>query len=273
MVKMSKLPDGIEVIDFKLPVGLGAGVNPEVKVGDVLEQGTPLATSISKKIKRYSVGSYVKLKPGTEVVKYIVKKVDDEVAIGDVLARRKDWLGMHELKSDVPGVITEISESGEMVICIEETKTVIASPMAGTVVGIADSMVELQSEAYQFKGATGWGGCRWGSVVVLETHENHTHLEDWNSTLHGSIVVFQGVLTPAYWYKASTLGVAGIWCDEVPSNYQTWMGPFKGNQPSMVAFSNTGEKASEDLWKWLAKQEGKLCFLLPDTKEMIVIKG
>lgn len=269
---MAKLPAQVEMIDFKLPIGIPEGIELLVKADEKVEKGQVLCSLVTQKVKRYSVATVLKLKKPEDAGTYLAKKIGDLVATGELLANRKDWLGSYTLHADASGTVLEITEQGEVVIGLGETVTEIASPMTGKVVGVQDGVIEIQSNAYQVRGAAGWGACRWGNLVLKGVNQEHSHLEQWNVGLEGKVVAFRGMLTPAYWFKAAALGVAGIWCDEIPSNFETWMGSSKMYQPSLVAFSDTGEKTSDDVWEWVAKCEGHLCFLLPDTKEVIVLK-
>lgn len=151
----------------------------------------------------------------SDVPHFMLKKVDEKVEEGEVIARYSPFFGLFkkELKSPVTGSIETISEeTGQVVIRGSPIPVEINSYIRGKIAEIIpDEGVIVETKAAFIQGIFGVGGERHGELLVVSgTSEDVLSEDDILPEHKGKILIGGRVVTLEALKKASQCGVNGI---------------------------------------------------------------
>jgi len=186
-------------------VSLGADVEPGTTVAYAEVPGYPVPINIAFKLG---------VEP-SEVERLMVKKVGDVLQEGDILARKKLFLGLSEdvVRSPIPGTLESVSAQTGMIVLRSHPVPVTASAhISGRVVEVLEGEgVVIETPAALVQGIFGIGGERHGPIH-LAVNSPHETLDASKLTpaMKGKVVVGGGLVTLDAVRKALNLGVEGI---------------------------------------------------------------
>ena len=170
---------------------------------------------------------------GFDHINYVVKKVGEHIAEGEVLAKRKP-LGMSEriYKSPVEGVVYLIREPG--VVGIREIKEVKVSAFVPGVVSyiVPNREVAVETAAALVQGTYGIGGETNGELrVITDSPTEVAKIDELTLDHKDKVLVCGSSLEQGFLSKARDIGVKGI---VVASLNDEELASFLGYSPSMI---------------------------------------
>lgn len=191
------------IITFKLP-GRGkwkveqdekilpGQVIGEVKVGGG-EKSLPLAKILGVNPQKIS--------------KYLVKKVGDKLASGELLAQKKTLFKKIAIFAPLTGEIKKIDEQGNLVIGEEEKSQELKSDVDGVVKKVSQNELEIEFAGQVFRGIKGTGEKVVGEIRYFGKEE--IGLSDFKKDLEGKTVCL-GRLGRAGLEKLFSLEAGGV---------------------------------------------------------------
>jgi hypothetical protein len=155
-----------------LPILLSPGFVPLVKNNDFVKAGQIIAQKFFHKEYIINLNKEFSV-PSEKARKYIRKKPGDSVQEGDMLAIKKNFLGLSEEKiiSKVAGIFSRYErDTGNLIITVESETyfSDIVSPVDGTVTMCDNNKIVISTDKDVFEGRKGAGGTISGEIFVLE---------------------------------------------------------------------------------------------------------
>lgn len=206
-----------------LPIQLAHGTSSKVNPGDSVIAGQKIAERSSQ--TDYIINLVNEFSFPSEKVRKLLKvKPGDQVRPGDILAVKKNLLGLSEVRiiSKVSGTFSRYErDTGNLVIALDTEKSIedIVSPVDGIVQMCDNNKIIIGTEKDVFIGTKGAGGNASGEVYILEgafPREDKNSKEsdislyyDLDSRAIGKIII-GGVFPRDFLIKSIGMGAAGI---------------------------------------------------------------
>ena len=191
---------------FHLPLGSQL----KLKEGDLVNSGDLIAKiKLSPMVKEYPLAEVLNISSG-RIMNCFLKKLGEVVEEGDLVAESKTMLGKPKAKfvSPISGVLDSLTEEGILRIKLPSGETEIKAPFPGQIAAVSKKQVELAFPAQELKADWGVGIPQIGTIFCLEKQQ--ADVFDLNGDFQGKIVVVQGGFNHGFWYKAASLGLAGV---------------------------------------------------------------
>lgn len=186
-----------------------------VKVGDKVTADQVVArTFMPGDVHPINLANQLSLPP-QDVPECVLKKVGDEVKMGEPLARTKGVFGLFksEYKSPVTGTIETVSEvTGQMIIRGPASPVEVTAFVAGKVLEvIPDEGCVVEAQVSFVQGIFGIGGETLGPLrMACSAHDQTLDAEHVTDDMKGAVIVGGGRVTAAAIKKAIKIGVAAI---------------------------------------------------------------
>lgn len=222
---------------------LPSGSQLKVKEGDLVNRGDLIAKiKLSPIVKEYPLAEVLNIS-SSRIMDCLLKKLGEKVKEDELVAESKTWLGKQKAKfiSPISGVLDSLTEEGILRIRLPSEETEIKAPFPGQIATVSQKQVKLAFPAQELKADWGIGAPQIGTIFCLEKQQ--ADIFDLNGDFQGKIVVVQGGFNHGFWYKATSLGLAGV-----------------------VAFKLTNKSLKEMIEQEMVEQEGfKLPVLFYET--------
>lgn len=153
--------------------------------------------------------------PPQDVPECVLKKIGDEVALGEPLARTKGIFGMFkgEYKSPIAGTIETVSEvTGQMIIRGPASPIEVTAFVAGKVIEVLPEEGCIVEAAVSFvQGIFGVGGETLGPIrMACTSHDEVLDAAHVVEDMKGAVIIGGGRVTAEAIKKAVKVGVAAI---------------------------------------------------------------
>jgi len=233
-----------------LPFFLPPDFESLVKEGDSVKEGQVLAQNTKPAEISINISKDLGI-PIRKTRNVIKKNVGDKIAIGDLLAEKKGFLGGAVIKSTMEGTYSKFDEeTGSMVISItgaSENKEIL-SPVDGEVSMCNNEKILLKTGKEALALEEGTGETFVGEILKLKSGDSR----DLNVSVDGKIV-FSPKIERESLFKAIVLGAGAVLAEEVEDlvfeslrdkNVKTPVGRIKGKD--LDRFLKTNVKVMVD---------------------------
>ncbi|OGG00489.1 hypothetical protein A2Y99_02770 [Candidatus Gottesmanbacteria bacterium RBG_13_37_7] len=227
----------------------------KVKEGDII---TPLSTIAEIPIKtdliEIDIATLLHVKPH-HLMKYLVKKIGESVAEGEILAQKQGLFSSVMVKSPVKGKINSIDlKKGTVVFNSDKNlgKGKLSIPVEGKVIKIIKNYLEIEITGNLIKAHKGQGSDVVGNLVSFHSHS--VQLFDFDDRVAGAIILIHELNEEAA-IKLEVLGLAGI---------------ITQKEQSFIKFPYC--IIDEDAISKLIKMSVKKIWLRPVEKEIIILE-
>ncbi len=186
-----------------------------VKVGDRVAADQVVArTFMPGDVHPINLANQLSLPP-QDVPECVLKKIGDEVKMGEPLARTKGIFGLFksEYKSPVTGTIETVSEvTGQMIIRGPASPVEVTAFVAGKVLEVVpDEGCVVEAQVSFVQGIFGIGGETLGPIrMACSANDQTLDAEHVTDDMKGAVIVGGGRVTAAAIKKAIKIGVAAI---------------------------------------------------------------
>lgn len=243
-----------------------------VKRGEEVEPFTTVGEALlGLREKRVNLAQFLGVKGG-EIEKYLTRNVGEGFRGGEILAKKRGWLGL-ELKiltAPFNGVLKRVDkEKGEIELSTVPEKFKLTAGASGKVVNlVAGRAVLLQISAVQVRGVWAGGSDVEGELTVLASFDEALSLSKIDSNLKGKIVVGGSFVSPEVLRKAAAVGARGVVCggtNVLPEDFLT--------NASFCLLLTEGFGAIpmlESTWHYLKSVEARTAILLPERRSLLV---
>lgn len=270
-----------------LPILLPDGYIPTVKSGDsvttsqvIAKKSTVISSSeavdtLSDQEEIVDLPVQLGLSPD-QVGKTLKKNPGDSVVEGEVLAVKKQSLGLKELKviSRAEGTVLRFErDTGRLVIRLNNASGVsepeidssgnILSPVAGVVTSVADDKITLSTEEKAIVGGFGSGKTSEGVLTMIEERPSKDEYLSEITVRAAGVILAVPYADKLMIAKADALGVVGIVCEEIAEDVEPYLSS-RGLAFPLV-------KLAEEEYKRIVKQIGKRVLLNGETRSIIVL--
>jgi len=190
-----------------------------VNVGDVVSPDTQIATAL---VPGYPVTIKVAAKLGVEqhqIKRYMVKQIGEQVKRGEIIARRKTFLGLSQeaVTSPISGTLESVDGNAGVCIVVSPPISVeLTAFVAGTVAEVLPNEgAVISAPAVILEGIFGVGGEKYGELKVLAGPDVEIAESHITPNLHGCIIVGGNSISYEAVKKAVRCGVVGIICGSI----------------------------------------------------------
>ncbi|VAX36489.1 FIG00928800: hypothetical protein [hydrothermal vent metagenome] len=186
-----------------------------VAVGDkVSAQDVVAETFMPGDITPINLSNLLSLSP-SEVKESLLKKMGDQIEIGDVIARSKGIFGFlkQEYASKVAGKLESVSDvTGQVILRGEPLPIQVQAFLSGEVVEVfPNEGVAIEAEISYVQGIFGIGGEAYGQIkMVCQSHSEELTEFLITDEMQGMIIIGGARMTGAAVRKAIDVGVAAV---------------------------------------------------------------
>lgn len=185
---------------------------PSVKEGDRVDVSSVVAhCEVSAGQRLVKIAHPLGI-PRRTIKKYLLRSIGDRIYQGEIIARKKGVFGVgkKELRSPADGVITNIEESGDIIVKFLPMPVRLVAGASGLISGVREDSVVVRTFGSEISGSAGLGKPREGIVKVIARPNEFIIPQKIDSSCQGRIIVGGAHLDRASIEKALTLGVKGI---------------------------------------------------------------
>lgn len=212
--------------------------------------------------------------PGKQVTKYLTRKVGDKIYEGEIIARRKAFLGLgkKDVKSPVDGQITFIDPMGNLMVKFLPKPTQLISAAIGKVVALEEDKIVISTVGSKINGFVSIGKNREGPLAVIASPKDFVLPASIKSEHQGKILVGGALLEKASLEKAITVGVRGIITGGINRrDFESLGGGREDVGVSLMITEGFGSlPMGKDIYDFLKKEEGRPTFLLSQENSLII---
>ncbi|MFC1727804.1 hypothetical protein ACFL0Y_04740 [Patescibacteria group bacterium] len=208
--------------------------------------------------KDYHLAQELKASP-SKVIKYLVKKIGDEVEEGEIIAVKKSFSRKRLFLSPVNGTLDSVTKKGILRIKLPKPKKE------------EEPAFSHSGPVKEIKAQWGIGQLASGTLSCLEENDLFFGLD---KSHQDQVVALAGKLSRGFWHKARTLGVKAIICGRLPDKdfNQELKGEFilvNGQKKDLfIPLVVLGNKKNiePEIWQMLKDHQGKEIGLNPSQK-------
>ncbi len=186
-----------------------------VAVGDkVSAQDVVAETFMPGDITPINLSNLLSLSP-SEVKESLLKKMGDQIEIGDIIARSKGIFGFlkQEYASKVAGKLESVSDvTGQVILRGKPLPIQVQAFLSGEVVEVfPNEGVAIEAEVSYVQGIFGIGGEAYGQIkMVCQSHSEELTEFSITDEMQGMIIIGGARMTGAAVRKAIDVGVAAV---------------------------------------------------------------
>ncbi|MFC1790449.1 hypothetical protein ACFLZP_03135 [Patescibacteria group bacterium] len=251
----------------------------KVKVGERVKESQVVATETKYRVKKINLASKLQVK-GKKVLSFLEKELGDLVSKGELLARRKNLWGKREVFAPISGRLDSVTEKGFLKIKKQITKEIL-SPFSAKVSKVKKRKISFAIPGWQIKGSWGMGKAVKGPLKLVLSGKGKEELLKLECQDQGKIVFLKGELSRAWWFKALSVGVAGVICRQLSKDglRKRLLEEEKKSQqenqewtfPSLVILD--GKEIEDKTWEFLKKKVGCEAFLEGSESSLVVTQN
>lgn len=183
--------------------------HPTALVGDKITEKTILAkASQANETETIHISKLLATKNG-EISKFLTKKIGERIDAGDILAEKKGFFSATVVKSPISGKLVELDLSKGTITLSKFTKEKkdVTSPVAGRIINIGKSAIEIETDRPVLRGITGAGADVTGVLTYLPAEE--VGILDISDDIENSVIMYKSA-GDAVLVKLSVLGAVGF---------------------------------------------------------------
>jgi hypothetical protein len=266
----------LEKTSFEFPISLPSQSLAVVKKGESVVENQVIARIKKEEEKKINLVKALKVKR-KKAVEVLAKKLGEEVKAGELVAQRKTLLASEKVESPIEGSLDSLSEEGILTIkSLFESE--IRTEFGGEVFKVSKEEIIIRFPALKVNGYWGIGGRASGWLRIISQDSKNGDIFGIQAEILGGILLTGSEMTKAFWFKALSLGAAGIVCG---SSFQEGFKEFlikqqeaikeekeKSFLPPLILLSD--REISNETWQELKKQVGKKT-LIKGKKACLVI--
>jgi hypothetical protein len=262
-----------KTIEFELERKFTGSCRKAANVGESVEPESIIAhceVSAGQRLIKIAHNLGVSAK---DVGKYLLRKVGDRIYRGEIIARKKQALGLgkKEIKSPADGVITEIDTNGDIIVKFLPTPVRLVAGASGVISRIGQESVFLKTVGIQVKGYAGDGRERDGLVKIIAKPDEFIIPQKITGDCGGRILVGGSLLERSAIEKAVTIGVHGIIVGGI--NHRDFLSLGVGTDIGTTVLVTEGFGAipmGKDIYEALKKAESRFAFVSGEAKSFFV---
>ncbi|MCH7541526.1 hypothetical protein IH981_01980 [Patescibacteria group bacterium] len=210
---------------------------------------------------------------GKDVGKYLTRKIGDSIYEGEIIARRKGFVGIgkKEIKSPVDGLISEIDVRGDLILKFLPKPIRLIAGAGGQIKEISDNKISIDTIATKIHGFVSSGKLREGIISVIGSPKEFIIPSSLKPDVNEKILVGGALLEKSALEKAVTLGVAGIIVGGM--NYRDFENLTSGGDVGTSVMVTEGfgtAPLGDDIWQLLKKKEGRLGFISGEENALLI---
>jgi len=258
----------LEKVTASITLPLSSGVKPQVKKDQKVKEGQVIAQrKAASQTKSYHLSKLISVSP-KKAIKYLVKKLGQEVKRGELVAQKKSLMGKREkFVSPVNGFLDSLTEEGVLRIKKEIAEEEVKAPFDGRVSAVSSNSVSLSFASMEIKGSWGSGNKATGYLTVIEGKDND--LFSLDSTCQQQIITLQEKLSKGLWYKATSLGAIGFVAGELKE--KSLIKEIEEDEDAVpVVILGIDGKISQEIWGELKKVNGKMALIDGQEKRLLI---
>lgn len=263
-----------------LPILLSDGFSPLVHVSETVAKNQPIAERSLLQEITIPVAALLGV-PVRSVKKMLQKSPGETINAGDILARKKNNLGIKQevLRSTIPGIISRFDRTtGEIILLKQqseqkesmsgysqkdEEKETVLSPIDGVVTMCDNEKIVLETDKNVLSASVGSGTTAEGELFVIPAREKKEVQPHELNTLIRNKVLLGDIFSREVLLKAMGMEAAAVIGTEVAEEDLAYIQERNIKTPVFVI----GEEQKTALAKWV----GKKIFLDGATKSILLI--
>lgn len=262
-----------KTIEFELERKFPGSCKVAVRIGDSVEPESVVAhceISAGQRLIKIAHSLGVSAR---DVKRYLLRKVGDRIYRGEIIARKKNILGLgkREIRSPADGIITEIDANGDIIVKFLPTLVKLAAGAKGIVATIGQESIFIKSSGIQIKGHAGSGRVRDGLIKLIAQPSEFITPQKITADSAGNILVGGSVLERAAVEKALTLGVHGIVVGGI--NHRDFLSLGVGSDVGITVLVTEGfgiAPIGKDIFETLRKFENRFAFVSGEAKNFFI---
>lgn len=227
--------------------------HPTVEVGDKITEKTILAkSSHHEETETIHLSKLLSVRNG-EISKFVVKKIGEKIDAGDILAAKKGFFSSTVVKSPTSGKLLELDLSKGTITLSKFTKEKqdVTSPVAGKIVNIGKSVIEIETDSPVFKAIAGTGSDVTGVLLFLPSEE--VGILDISDDIENSVIMYKSA-GDAVLVKLSVLGAVGFITLKIRKEmFVPWV------------------QIEDNVFGKLKEFAGKKIWLRPEAKQIVIL--
>jgi hypothetical protein len=210
---------------------------------------------------------------GSDVKRYLTRKIGDRIYEGEVIARKKAILGLgkQEIKSPADGVVADIDERGDLILKFLPKPIRLIAGAKGEVIETKENKIVISSTATKVHGFVSVGRQREGLITVIAKPKEFILPTAINAESQGRILVGGALIEKAALEKAVTIGVKGIVCGGVNfREFQHLRGSLDIGITMIITEGYGNLPIGEDIWNYFSKVEGRTAFISGEENQIVI---
>lgn len=259
----------LEKTSLVYPVSLSGQVSFSVSEGDKIGAGEELAVIVQRDEQEIDLAELTGRK-GRKTLDCLVKQIGDSVEKGELLACKKSLMDRKEIFSPLNGVIESVSENGLIKIS-SSSETRVKSEFAGEIKSVKDDKIEIKTEVIKLSGKWGKGGRSAGKLHIIEADNDKEAFFKLEKNVAGKILFSFIPVNHAFWFKALSLGAAGVISGFFNEEGADWL----NSQPPdnfcpIPLLVSADEVINEDDREMINRYNGHYCLIDANESELII---
>lgn len=208
-----------------------------------------------------------------DVNKCLLRKIGDRIYRGEIIARKKNILGLgkKEIHSPADGVITEIDANGDIIVKFLPIPVRLVAGASGVITRFGQDSIFLKTTGTQIKGYAGDGRERDGLIKIIAQPNEFIIPQKITGGCGGKILVGGSLLERSAIEKAVTIGVHGIVVGGI--NHRDFLSLGVGTDIGTTVLVTEGFGSismGNDIYETLKKSEDRYAFISGDAKGFFI---
>ena len=247
--------------------------NPAVKVGQEVSAATVIAHCEVSAGKRLIKIAHALGVAGKDVVWYLTRKIGDRIYEGEVIARKKSFLGLRkvEIKSPADGLITEIDHRGDVILKFLPVPVRLVAGGNGKVAKIEENKIVVETIATRVPGFVSIGKEREGMITVIADAKDFILPATIKADYTGKILVGGALLDRGALEKATALGVKGVITGGIHHKDFQALGAGGDIGINLMVTEGFGIcPMGADVWEFFKRNENKNAFIYAADNQLVL---
>ena len=243
-----------------------------IKRGDSVEPDDIIGHSeVSAGQRLVKVASILGIKT-SEVEKCLLRKLGDSIYKGEIIARKRGFLGgKKDLTSPTDGIINEIDKNGDLIVKFLPTPVRVIAGAKGIVAEVGEGSVKIASTVDKLTAFAGSGKLREGIIKVVAKASEFILPASINTSCQDKIIAGGALVERAAVEKAVTIGVRGIVTGGI--NWRDFLTFGIGSDIGLTILITEGfgnSPMGADVYGFLERTQERFAFISGEEKSLVI---